>query len=54
MGEWLRFGLIVLILVIDDLLREVAASLIATKELMFEHLPSIVLYKARALWRSRR
>lgn len=54
MAEWLRFAAIVLIVVVDDLLREIAASLIGMKELVFEHLPSIAFYKARALWRSRR
>ena len=51
MVEWLRFALIVMLVAVDDVLREIGISAIAVKEFFLDRVRWIVVEKARMMWR---
>jgi hypothetical protein len=53
MVEWLRFVLIVFIIVMDDLLRELVLSFNTTRDFVRYRMKWIVRDKLRVLWRGR-
>jgi hypothetical protein len=51
MTEWIRVGLIVFVIAVDDVLRELAISFAATGDFLWHRVRYIVQDKLRSLWR---
>jgi hypothetical protein len=51
MIEWLRFGLIVVVTVIDDIVNETVVSFKAFRDFVRYRVKWIVREKARSMWR---
>jgi hypothetical protein len=53
MTEWIRFAFIVVVIAVDDVLRELMMSFTTTRDFLRYRIRWIVQDKVRSLWRRR-